>query len=154
MKQQSNSKTALVYAVDLLSVRPYSVHQLTTKLKSKQYPPDEIATTIERLLAKHYLDDADLCVRQYQAYIREARRSLKAIRYKLLEKGFSTEDIQLAIDEADIDIIDYEYSVCLKLLRSHYKVSTADKLKCQAYLYRKAFNSSSIRMAIEDFLNV
>lgn len=154
MKQQSNSKTALVYAVDLLSGRPYSVHQLTTKLKSKQYPPDEIAATIERLLAKHYLDDADLCVRQYQAYIREARRSLKAIRYKLLEKGFSTEDIQLAIDEADIDIIDYEYSVCLKLLRSHYKVSTADKLKCQAYLYRKAFNSSSIRMAIEDFLNV
>lgn len=154
MKQQNNTKTALIYAVDLLSVRSYSVQQLTTKLKRKQYPEDEITSTIERLLAKHYLDDSDLCIRQYQAYIREERRSVKAIKYKLLEKGFCSEDIQTAIDETDVDIVDYEYTVCLKLLRSHYKISTADKLKCQAYLYRKAFNSSSIRMAIDDFFSI
>ena len=36
MKQQNNTKTALIYAVDLLATRPYSTQQLITKLKRKE----------------------------------------------------------------------------------------------------------------------
>lgn len=71
MKQQNNTKTALIYAVDLLATRPYSTQQLITKLKRKEYAPEEIQEAINRLTARHYLDDIDLCQRQYQAYINE-----------------------------------------------------------------------------------
>ena len=137
MKQQNNTKTALIYAVDLLATRPYSTQQLITKLKRKEYAPEEIQEAINRLTARHYLDDTDLCQRQYQAYINEKHRSIKAIKYKLMEKGFSQSDIQ--------------NTVCLRLLNSRYTPSKADKLKCQGYLYRKGFNYSAIRLAIEDF---
>ena len=151
MKLQNNTKTALIYAVDLLATRPYSTQQLITKLKRKEYAPEEIQEAINRLTARHYLDDIDLCQRQYQAYINEKHRSIKAIKYKLMEKGFSQSDIQNAQEETDIDEIDYEYTVCLRLLNSRYTPSKADKLKCQGYLYRKGFNYSAIRLAIEDF---
>ena len=151
MKQQNNKSTALIYAVDLLATRPYSTQQLITKLKRKEYAPEEIQEAINRLTARHYLDDTDLCQRQYQAYINEKHRSIKAIKYKLMEKGFSQSDIQNAQEETQIDEIEYEYTVCLRLLNSHYTPSKADKLKCQGYLYRKGFNYSAIRLAIEDF---
>lgn len=151
MMKLQNKKTALVYAVDLLSKRGYSTQQLITKLKRKEYSAEEIQEAIERLINRHYLDDTDLCQRQYQAYLSEQRRSLKAIKYKLSEKGFSKEDISLAEENLDIDTLDFEYNVCLRLLCSHYNLNTAEKLKCQAYLYRKGFNSSAIRLAIEDF---
>lgn len=151
MKQQNNKSTALIYAVDLLATRPYSTQQLITKLKRKEYAPEEIQEAINRLTARHYLDDTDLCQRQYQAYINEKHRSIKAIKYKLMEKGFSQSDIQNTQEETDIDEIDYEYTVCLRLLNSRYTPSKADKLKCQGYLYRKGFNYSAIRLAIEDF---
>lgn len=150
MKQQNN-KTALVYAVDLLAVRAYSTKQLIDKLKRKGYLIEEISMAISRLQERHYLDDSDLCQRQYQAYINEQKRSIKAIKYKLLEKGFNAEDITSAQNELAVDEVEYEYIVCCKLLKSHYRVNTADKLKCQGYLYRKGFNATAIRMAIEDF---
>ena len=66
MKVQ-NSKTALVYAVDLLAARAYSEKQLTDKLKRRGYSETEIAAAMQRLTERHYIDDGDLCQRQYQA---------------------------------------------------------------------------------------
>ena len=151
MMKLNNPKTALVYAVDLLAVRSYSVNQLKAKLKRRDYSDEEIELTIAKLLQKHYLDDTDLCKRQCNAYFNEKKRSIKAIRYKLMEKGFNSDDIEEAFDDLAIDTVDYEYKVCLKLLSSHFKVNSVDKQKYYAYLYRKGFSSSSIRVAIEDF---
>ncbi len=146
------NKTALVYAVDLLAARPHSVKQLYDKLKRRGYEDEEINEAIERLLKRHYLDDTDLCQRQYQAYINEGKRSFQMIKYKLKEKGFNHADIENALAETDVDIIEYEYRVCLKLLQGHFRVSTAERQKCQAYLYRKGFSSSAIFSAVDDFL--
>ena len=76
MKQQNNTKTALIYAVDLLATRPYSTQQLITKLKRKEYAPEEIQEAINRLTARHYLVDSDLCQRLFQAYFNEKHRRI------------------------------------------------------------------------------
>lgn len=151
MKKQNN-KTALVYAVDLLAVRPYSEKQLVDKLKRRGYDEMEIAQVMERLISRRYVDDSDLCQRQYSAYINEGKRSIKAILYKLKEKGFSSTDIENARAENEVDTDEYEYRVCLKLLVAHFK-PTAERQKCQAYLYRKGFNFSAIRNAVDDFFS-
>lgn len=148
----NSSKTALVYAVDLLAARSYSEKQLADKLKRRGYDEAEIAAAMERLIKCHYIDDGDLCRRQYASYINEGRRSIKAILYKLREKGFDTADIENAAAEAETDTQEYEYNACKKLLAAHFK-RTADRQKCQAYLYRKGFNYSAIRNAVDDFFN-
>lgn len=150
------AKTALVYAVDLLAARPYSTKQLYDKLVRHGYTSEETDEAMSRLLARHYLDDADLCRRQCAMYLSEARRSVQAIKYKLREKGFDNEDIESSIetsfDESGTDTAAYEYDVCLRLLRGHFRPSSAEKQKCLAYLYRKGFSSSAIRAAVEDFM--
>lgn len=145
-------KTALVYAVDLLAARPYSTKQLSDKLRRRGYEAEEIDEAINRLTARHYLDDTDLCQRQCRLYLSEQRRSLQAVKYKLREKGFSGEDIENALADTDIDPDSYEYNVCFRLLQGHFRPSAADRQKCMAYLYRKGFNSSPIRAAVDDFL--
>ena len=151
MKVQNN-KTALVYAVDLLAIRAYSEKQLADKLKKRGYNEREIAEAVQRLIERHYLDDTDLCQRQYMAYINERKRSIKAILYKLKEKGFSSIDIENAIAENAIDTDEYECNVCFKLLTIHFKPNV-EKQKCQAYLYRKGFNFSAIKNAVDKFLS-
>lgn len=146
------AKTALVYAVDLLAARPYSTKQLYGKLLRRGYAPEEADEAMNRLLARHYLDDADLCRRQCAMYLSEGRRSIQMIRCKLREKGFDSEDIEAAFDESGTDAAAYEYDTCLRLLRGHFRPSAAEKQKCMAYLYRKGFSSSAIRAAAEDFL--
>ena len=146
------TKTALVYAVDLLAARPYSQKQLMAKLKQRGYEEEEIDEAIARLLQRHYLDDSDLCCRQCRMYIEERRRSLKAISYKLREKGFASADIENAMAENVKDADVYEYEVCMRLLQGHFRVQSAQLQKCMAYLYRKGFNISPARAAAEDFL--
>lgn len=148
MKRQNN-KTALICAVDLLALRPHSTKELYTKLKRRGYDDEEISEAIARLEARHYLDDTDLCQRQCQMYLAEERRSIRAIKYKLVEKGFSASDIEDAFAQNNLDFGEYECAVCLRHLHSHFRPSTADRAKCQAYLYRKGFASSNIRQAVE-----
>ena len=91
MMKLNNPKTALVYAVDLLAVRSYSVNQLKAKLKRRDYSDEEIELTIAKLLQKHYLDDTDLstnllcCVYQ-QAEIgkgwKHDNRTIKILKFK------------------------------------------------------------------------
>ena len=42
MKQQNNTKTALIYAVDLLATRHYRNQKVSTKIKRKEYALEEI----------------------------------------------------------------------------------------------------------------
>lgn len=148
MKRQNN-KTALVSAVDLLALRPHSTKELFTKLKKRGYAEEEINEALARLIARHYLDDTDLCQRQCQMYLSEQRRSIRAIKYKLVEKGFTASDIEEALAQSKLDFGEYECEVCLRHLHMHYRPSSADRAKCQAYLYRKGFSSSSIRQAVD-----
>lgn len=152
MKRQNN-KTALISAVDLLALRPHSTKELYTKLKKSGYDDEEISEAIARLTKRHYLDDTDLCQRQCQIYITEKRRSIRAIKYKLVEKGFCASDIEEAFAQNNLDFSQYECEVCLRHLHSHYRPSTADRAKCQAYLYRKGFSSSAIRQAVEIYFD-
>ena len=54
-------KTALITAVDILARQEQSEKKLREKLGRKGYSPEEIQTAIDRLIEKHYLNDADAC---------------------------------------------------------------------------------------------
>ena len=144
-----NNKPALEKAVDYLSVRDYSVKQLQDKLYRCSYSEQEINEVIEKLKARHYLNDAELCVKQVQVYLREERYSIKALRYKLLTKGFSVEIINNCMTE---DFTEYEKRVVIKILQNRLR-KTVDRKKNMQYLYRNGFSAASIRYGAEKLLN-
>ncbi|MBB5335908.1 regulatory protein RecX [Pectinatus brassicae] len=143
-----SNKSALEKAVDYLSIRDYSVKQLRDKLYRCSYDEQEINEALEKLKARHYLDDAQLCARQAQVYLREERYSIKALQFKLLAKGFSSEIVNNCLTA---DFTEYEKRAVIKILPSRLR-KTTDREKNMQYLYRKGFSVASIRYGIDKLL--
>ncbi|WP_196594362.1 regulatory protein RecX [Pectinatus sottacetonis] len=143
-----NNKTALVKAVDYLSVQDYSVKQIYDKLSRCGYEQEEIKVAIDKLVQKGYLDDADLCDRQSKIYLKEKRYSVMMIKQKLLRKGFSPDMVNKSLTS---DFTIYEKNTAVCILQKHLK-KTTDTAKSMQYLYRKGFSPSSIRYAVDILL--
>ena len=140
-------KTALMAAVDLLARQEQSEQKLREKLARKGYEPDEIDKAIERLIEKHYLNDADACARQFEFLYQESRSSVRQITIKLRQRGFDSALIRVCIPT---DTFEREKAAALRVLALKFKPS-ADRQKMMANLYSKGFDSSAIRAAAAEF---
>ncbi|MCH3960030.1 MAG: recombination regulator RecX [Selenomonas sp.] len=141
-------KTALITAVDILARQEQSEKKLREKLGRKGYSPEEIQTAIDRLIEKHYLNDADACARQFEFLYQESRSSIRQISIKLMQRGF---DSALIKDCIPVDTFEREKAAALRVLAMKFKPS-ADRQKMMANLYSKGFDSSAIRAAVEEFM--
>ncbi len=98
MRQKTKSnKTALVQAVDLLARQEHSTQKLREKLRQRGYEEEEIEAAIQRLEEKHYLNDEDACMRQFQYLYENSRSSVKQIQAKLMQRGFESSLIRSCI---------------------------------------------------------
>lgn len=140
-------KTALMYAVDLLARQEQSSNKLREKLRRKGYGDEEIEAALLRLEEKHYLNDGDACARQFRFLYEESRSSVKQICVKLMQRGF---DSSLVRDCVPQDTYEREVQAALRCLAVRFKPS-ADRAKMMASLYRKGFEGSAIRDAVEEF---
>ena len=140
-------KTALMTAVDILARQEQSEQKLREKLARKGYEPEEIQQAIERLIEKHYLNDADACARQFAFLYEESRSSVRQISIKLRQRGFDAALIRACIPS---DIFEREQAAALRVLAMKFKPS-ADRQKMMANLYSKGFDSSAIRAAVTAF---
>ena len=140
-------KTALMTAVDLLARQEHSEKKLREKLQRKGYDEEEIQLAINRLLEMHYLNDEDACVRQFEFLYQESRSSVRQICVKLMQRGF---DSSLVKDCVPTDIFAREKSAALRVLALKFKKAD-DRQKMMANLYRKGFDSSAIRAAVDAF---
>lgn len=143
------NKTALVAAVDLLALRSHSVKELREKLCRKGYEEDEVATAVEALTKRGYLNDQELCAWTYRRYLEEARHSLRQMECKLLQKGFSQACIRACRGDGDQAA---EKMAADKVLRSRYtSPDKAPPLRMMQYLYGKGFGGDAIKEAVKDF---
>ncbi len=142
-----SNKSALVKAVDYLSVHDYSVKRLRDKLHRCGYEKAEIDAALGKLLQKGYLNDAALCKSMSRGYIVAGRYSVLEIKYKLRSKGFSSDVIA---DCLDGDLAEYEKKAACRALKIHF-TKKQDTGKYMQYLYRKGFCSASIAYAAENF---
>ena len=140
-------KTALVYAVDLLSRQEQSEQRLREKLQRKGYEAEEIEAALERLRSKHYLDDEAACKRQFAYFYQESRSSVRQICLKLQQRGFASSLVRQCVPD---DTYEREYQAALKNLNIKYRPS-ADQQKMLASLYRAGFGTSVCRAAVEQF---
>ena len=147
MQQPKNKKTALVQAVDLLARQEQSTNKLREKLQQRGYAGDEIEAAIQRLEERHYLDDADACARQFQFLYEESRQSVRQICAKLMQRGFESSLVRECVPR---DIYEREKKAAMRCLSLKFRPS-AEEQKMMQHLYRKGFDNSAIRAAVEEF---
>ena len=147
MQQPKNKKTALVQAVDLLARQEQSTNKLREKLQQRGYTEDEIEAAIQRLEERHYLNDADACARQFQFLYEESRQSVRQICAKLMQRGFESSLVRECVPR---DIYEREKKAAMRCLSLKFRPS-AEEQKMMQHLYRKGFDSSAIRAAVEEF---
>ena len=147
MRQPKTKKTALVQAVDLLARQEQSTNKLREKLQQRGYAEDEIEAAIQRLEERHYLNDADACARQFQFLYEESRQSVRQICAKLMQRGFESSLVRECVPR---DIYEREKKAAMRCLSLKFRPS-AEEQKMMQHLYRKGFDSSAIRAAVEEF---
>ena len=141
-------KTALIYAVDLLARQEQSTARLREKLARKGYPEEEIDAAIEKLEAKHILDDAGACEHQFNFLYNESSRSVRQIVVKLQQRGFERSMIRDCIPD---DTYEREKEAAMRVLSLKFKPS-ADRQKMLASLYRSGFDSSALQAAVTEYI--
>lgn len=147
MEKGKPEKTALVYAVDLLARQEHSSGKLREKLRSKGYEEEDIELAIRRLEEKRYLNDAEICARQFRFLYDSSRNSVKQICAKLLQRGFERSMIRDCIPE---DTGKREFQAALRCLSIKFKPG-ADQRKMLSSLSVKGFDADAARRAVEEF---
>lgn len=145
LKKTAVEDKAYMRSLDLLARRARSEWEVRDYLKRKDYEPDVIEKTVNRLANAGYIDDAKFA----EAWINN-RRLLKAtskrkLQMELRQKRVADEVIAIALeaDETDEQNILKEL-VAKKRQQSRYQ----DDQKLIAYLMRQGFNYDDVKSAM------
>jgi len=146
LKQTAVLDKAYDRTLNLISHRLRSEWELRDYMRRKDYEPDVIEATIERLKAREYVND-EVFARRWV----ENRRLLKAtskrrLAQELKQKRINEEVIQhvLAADETD------EQAVLKELIaRKRKQAKYQDELKLMQYLARQGFTYENIKTALQ-----
>ena len=149
--EQLLPKRAKIRAMNLLKARPYTVRQLTDKLRQGGYPEEIVECAISYVASFGYLDDR----RYAMDYIESCQESKtrNQIQNALLQKGITKQIIEECFEEAySNDNGDLEKMQILSWMKKkNFQPSDAtyeEKQKFCAFLYRKGFQIDTIRSVL------
>ncbi len=145
--ERKPEKTALMQATDLLARQEQSEQRLREKLQRRGYGDDEIQGAINYLKEHRYLDDRSACERQFRFLYEESRSSVKQICIKLMQRGFDSSLVRECVPQ---DIFEREKEAAMKCLGLKFR-KPQDTRKMMQFLYQKGFESSALRVAVEEF---
>lgn len=145
LKQTAVLDKAYMRSLDLIMRRQRSDWEVRDYLKRKDYEPEIIEQTIERLKNAGYVDDAKFA----QSWIRNRRllksTSKRKLSQELKQKRVDDATINIALEDDETD----EKDVLTELIekkksQSRYK----EEEKLIAYLLRQGFNYDDIKQAL------
>lgn len=133
-------------AIRFLGFRPRSEAEVERYLHDKEYPPEVVARTIERLRSEQYLDDEAFARFWLENRERFRPRGRQALRYELNQKGLDRQVIETAL--ADLDEAE---SAWVALENKFYRWRNLDeqtfKQKVMGFLSRRGFNYETASQA-------
>lgn len=100
----SPQRSAWDYALGLVAAREYTAHGLRRKLLQKEYPPEEIDSTLERLLSSKLVDDARYAAEFVRQKLVLRGAAARRVRQELLRKGIDAP----TVDESIAHVMSYE----------------------------------------------
>lgn len=141
-------KSALMKATELLANQEQSSEVLRKKLLARKYDAQEVNEAIDKLKKYNYLDDEEICRRQFENFYSEGKLSLRQILVKLIQRGFDKNFIEQLIPD---DFEEHERLVAEKLLAKKFTGKKFDKAKAWQFLAARGFDGEIISSAAESF---
>ena len=148
MKDSKPSKDVFSTALDSLSRSNLSEFELTTRLKRKDYSPDEITEAVEKLKDYGYLDDRKVV----ESLLRKAERDCRGPKWLdayLYKKGVG----QSLRDQAREKLLELSNSLALQALENRVQKKCGNLREEKARLYRflagRGFLPESIHWAFD-----
>lgn len=135
-------------ALRLLAGRDYTVAALARKLEQRGYRQEQVAETLERLVAERFLDDR----RYAQRFVEQARETGRYLGYRLRQelkrRGIPAELISDALDEPDAP--DHERRLARQLIERRYAAfdpaasDERERRRVAGFLQRRGFSAEAV----------
>ena len=124
--------------------------EIRTYLKNKEVSSNDIEYIINKLIEKKIIDDNKILDSIVSALVKSSNGKL-LIRTKLLQKGYSKELIEIALDNIDLDIYYNELNKVYNKIKNKYnKYDDLVRIqKIKSYLYQRGYLYNEI-----DTLNI
>ncbi len=150
LKAKDALEVAYQRALNYLSYRPRSEREVRDNLKKKDFSPEVIDQTVDRLKKNSLVNDLEFAKLWAEDRAAFRPRGMYAIRMELRQKGVGREVIDQAFSELTID----EDEMALKIARKQARKYTGEtqfdfRRKMGAYLGRRGFSYDTIYSIIE-----
>lgn len=148
---ESNLSKAISKAADILSRKPATAYEITSKLRSKGYDDSVISVAVAELQELGYINDYDYA-KIYLDYAGEKFYGTKKIRYELEKKGIDPYIIEDVLDERE-----NTDSIALKehIYAKYGSVDMSDmkmRNKVMRYLISRGFDFSQANDAVKEYI--
>ncbi len=107
-----------------------------------------VEDAIEYFKEQGYINDLNYIERFVNEYIALKNLSIKELKYKLIGKGVSKDDLEKYFSENYEKLAEYEYQSAKNILSK--KIKKDDEENIRNYLYKKGYMSDSINRAFEE----
>ena len=124
-----------------------SENEVRTKF-SKEMEENLLEDIIEYLKEAKYIDDKEYIRKTVNNYIALKNLSQRELKYKLLAKGLSSNNIEDYIYENKEELEEYEIKSAKNII--YKKSTTVEKEEIKQYLLKKGYKTENIRKAMEE----
>ncbi len=142
LKSDSAYGKNYIRAIDLISRRYRSEHEIRDYARRKSWTADNTERVIKRLYQHGYLDDARFAQLYSSSRYQSGRYSLKRIRLDLTKKGIRSDLINQVLAQ-------YDDTTALNQLIAKKRAKYNDDQKLTAYLIRNGFRYDDVRRALD-----
>ncbi|MBF4384971.1 recombination regulator RecX [Vibrio anguillarum] len=134
-------------ALQLLSRRDHSEHELQQKLISKGYDTEIIVQTMSYCLENHYLDELRYAASQIRQHVTKGHGE-RRIRQELSQKRVSSDDIETALYQEPQDWFELAKAVAEKKIREPAEKGSKEHAKQVRFLQYRGFSFEQISYAL------
>ncbi|MDK2976026.1 MAG: regulatory protein [Candidatus Marinimicrobia bacterium] len=103
LKNEAERQSAFEKAIELLSYREHSSHELKTKLTQKGFSSSLVQDILRQMMAKGYLDDERFATLYFRELMRQRNYGPLMIKKKMMEKG-----VEGAVIDAKLNTVQAE----------------------------------------------
>jgi len=135
-------------AIDLLSRRDQSRHELKQKLQAKGGEADVIAEVIDWCTSESYQSDSRYCAMLVRAKVNKGYGPA-VVSQAAREQGIDRELLTLTLEELEVDWFALALSQYQKKFADKPITDYQDKQKRMGFLQRRGFNSAQIQYALK-----
>lgn len=135
-------------AIDLLSRRDHSCHELKQKLQQKGGAAGDVANLIEWCTDENYQSDSRYCAMLVRSKVNKGYGPA-VVSQAAREQGIDRELLTQTIDELEIDWFALASAQYQKKFADKPITDFQDKQKRMGFLQRRGFNSAQIQYALK-----